>query len=89
MFVYVCVTPQVMKKGSLRESMFAAETEAEEVMEGFLLKKGDNLLTPWQTRFFTLRGHYLKYYNDESVARKKDYCLGAIDISLVEVLGNY
>jgi hypothetical protein len=29
-------------------------------MEGFLLKKGENMLNPRQGRWFAARGHYLK-----------------------------
>jgi hypothetical protein len=55
-------------------------------MEGFLLKKGSNVMKPWQSRYFHANGHYVKYYKNLAVAKNKDFCLCAIDLNLVEVV---
>jgi len=54
-------------KDSMRESVFGAGPGDDDAgdpddanMEGYLLKKGDNLMNPWQSRWFAARGHYLK-----------------------------
>ena len=48
---------------TFRDSVYVAPGGASGkkiVMEGYLLKKGDNLLTPFQSRWFVASGHYLK-----------------------------
>jgi hypothetical protein len=54
-------------KASMRESVFGSGPGDDDAgdpddanMEGYMLKKGDNLLNPWQSRWFAARGHYLK-----------------------------
>jgi len=54
-------------------------------MVGYLHKKGDNVVSPWQSRWFEVTGHYLKYYKSFKVAGKKDYCLAAVDLNLCEI----
>jgi hypothetical protein len=70
-----------------RESVFEADTSsgADFCVEGYLLKKGSNLVTPWQSRYFVAKGHYLKYYKSKDVSGKRDYCLAAMDLDLCEV----
>ena len=51
--------------GLFRDSVFiAGETDdADDMvkMSGYLFKKGDNVLSPWQNRWFVASSHYLKY----------------------------
>jgi hypothetical protein len=54
-------------------------------MEGYLLKKGDNVLNPWQSRWFAARGHYLKYYKNLGAAHDPKNIMAAIDLLLVDV----
>ncbi len=109
---------------SFRDSVFTSPNAVvEAAIEGYLDKRGDNLLNPWQvivwkatreasqakscletttacvcdpsvppacddlcqTRYFTLKGHYLQYFNTREVANNEAYCLCAIDINLVDV----
>jgi hypothetical protein len=72
---------------TFRESVFSEESTAPSKfnVSGYLQKKGTNLVSPWQSRYFVAQGHYLKYYKSEDVAGKKDYCLAAIDLDLCEV----
>jgi hypothetical protein len=53
--------------------------------EGYLGKKGKNGF--YSSRFFTVKGHYLKYCKNENVAGSADFCLGAIDLKLVKFSG--
>ena len=73
---------------SFRESVFGETNDKgvdEADMSGYLLKKGDNVVSPWQSRWFETTGHYLKYYKSLKVAGKKDYCLAAVDLNLCEI----
>ena len=47
--------------------------------EGYLEKQSSGLITKWQSRYFELAGHYLKYYQDKQT--KSDKVLkGTIDV---------
>jgi len=76
---------------SFRASVFAGPTDDDvadpddDMMEGYLMKKGTNVVSPWQARWFAARGHYLKYYKNMDAAGSRDNCLCAIDLLLAEV----
>jgi hypothetical protein len=38
-----------------------SDEETGEQIEGYLLKKGVNLINPWQSRWFIAQGHYLRF----------------------------
>ena len=75
--------------GGSQGSDGAAAADANEqstaTVTGYLLKKGDNVVSPWQSRWFEVTGHYLKYYKSLEVAGNKDYCLAAVDLNLCEI----
>jgi hypothetical protein len=47
------------------------------IHSGFLEKKGSGMAKQWQSRFFELSGHYLKYYDKKE---QTDTVKGAIDL---------
>ena len=55
--LYLCLRIQERRK-----SFYESTIE----MEGYLLKKPRGRTKSWQTRYFVLAGHYLKYYADAS-----------------------
>ena len=48
-------------------------------MEGWLKKHSTGLIKRWQKRYFTIAGHYMKYYEDE--AKDEKSLKGTIDIA--------
>lgn len=73
-----------------RNSVFEEEGPSSEglCVQGLLLKKGNNIISPWQSRYFVAKGHYLKYYKSQEVCDNRDYCLAALDLDLCEVRDN-
>jgi hypothetical protein len=72
------------RPNSLRGSIF----EQIIVKEGYLQKLSSGLLSKWQSRYFELSGHYLKYYkkrdigSDDSFFKKE--LRGVIDLHEVQ-----
>ena len=64
-----------LKRTPQRASMY----EGDVVLEGELQKQTSGSLRRWVTRYFTIRGHYLKYYQDE----EKESVKGVFDLSQV------
>ena len=50
--------------------------EGDVLMEGTLSKQGSGVMKRWAKRYFTLRGHYLKYFKDDRMEDVK----GVLDI---------
>ena len=50
--------------------------EGDVLMEGTLSKLSSGVVKRWSKRYFTLRGHYLKYFKDERMEDVK----GVLDI---------
>jgi hypothetical protein len=49
-----------------RESVFQNEKELKKIsIAGNLMKKGSNVMNPWQSRYFVAENHYLRYYKSE------------------------
>jgi len=57
----------------------------EVAMEGFLLKKGANVVRKWQPRYFTAQGYALNYFTSFA----QDECLASIDLREVEVFSSH
>jgi len=70
---------------SFRESVFQTSENDIEKMSGTLLKKGTNMVSPWQNRYFVADNHYLKYYKTEKDIVDKTLCLGVIDLDLCDI----
>jgi len=83
---------------SFRESVFQTNDDDDDDMEnknqlsndmkkmsGNLLKKGTNMVSPWQNRYFVADNHYLKYYKTEKDIVDKTLCLGVIDLDLCDI----
>jgi len=62
-------------KSGFRNSVF----EAPVIMEGWLKKHSTGMIKRWQKRYFTIAGHYMKYYEDE--AKDEKTLKGTIDIA--------
>eukprot|EP00937_MAST-01D_sp_MAST-1D-sp2_P004266 g4266.t1 len=62
-------------KSGFRNSVF----EAPVIMEGWLKKHSTGLIKRWQKRYFTIAGHYMKYYDDETKNEKA--LKGTIDLN--------
>jgi MoxR-like ATPase len=62
-------------KMGMRSSVFQQSI----LMEGYLEKQSSGILMKWQSRYFELSGHYLKYYQNKET--KSDETLkGAVDL---------
>ena len=89
-------TAAVNKDAStFRESVFFGKPErgcldvstsdSAAAIEGTLFKRASNLTGAWQDRWFVAAGHYLKYYKNQAVAGRQDFCLCVIDLHMCEV----
>ena len=67
-------------KSGFRNSVF----EAPVIMEGWLKKHSTGMIKRWQKRYFTIAGHYMKYYEDE--AKDEKTLKGTIDIEEARVV---
>ena len=68
--------PTLKDLKSARASMY----EGEQLHEGYLDKLGSKGRKRWQKRYFSARGHYLKYFADDSKAEVK----GALDLNAIQ-----
>ena len=50
--------------------------------EGYLEKQSSGLMKKWQSRYFELSGHYLKYY-EKKEGKSDDTLKGAVDLKEV------
>jgi cytoskeletal protein RodZ len=84
-----------MRKGSLsrqrKSSAFDKSSQRRSVFqqpilrEGYLEKQSSGRIQKWQSRYFELSGHYLKYYENKET--KSDETLkGAVDLSSVNTV---
>jgi hypothetical protein len=51
----------------MRDSM----RDSEVILEGYLAKQSTGIKKAWQTRYFELSGHYLKYYTSAAKGEVK------------------
>jgi MoxR-like ATPase len=64
---------------SAESSLWATVFQQSILMEGYLEKQSSGILMKWQSRYFELSGHYLKYYQNKET--KSDETLkGAVDL---------
>ena len=68
--------PTIKDLKSARASMY----EGEQLHESYLDKLGSKGRKRWQKRYFSARGHYLKYFADDTKAEVK----GALDLYAIE-----
>ena len=62
-------------KARLRGSVF----EQSVLKEGYLLKQSSGMTKSWQSRYFELSGHYIKYYEKKETKSDKEI-KGAVDL---------
>ena len=65
-------------KAAFRNSVFDEAC----IIEGYLKKYSHGVFRRWQDRYFTIQGHYLKYYTDSNKIRKD--LKGTIDLDGVK-----
>ena len=65
-------------KAAFRNSVFDEAC----IIEGYLKKYSHGVFRRWQDRYFTVQGHYLKYYTDSNKIRKD--LKGTIDLDGVK-----
>jgi hypothetical protein len=59
-YAFVCKVFGARGGGSEGEDEYEFSDEEDDLLEGYLLKKGANRLSPWQSRWFVAQGHYLR-----------------------------
>ena len=49
------------------------------IKEGYLEKQSSGLVKKWQSRYFELSGHYLKYYEKKEEIKSDETIKGVVD----------
>ena len=53
------------------------------IKEGYLNKQASGLIKKWQTRYFVLAGHYLKYYEKKEETKSDETIKGVVDVRTI------
>eukprot|EP00935_MAST-01C_sp_MAST-1C-sp1_P002211 g2211.t1 len=64
------------KKAGWRNSVFQQSV----IKEGYLQKKSSGIFKQWQSRYFELSGHYLKYYEKKEGTKSDDELKATIEV---------
>lgn len=77
------VEPRARKVSTFTKAQFRNSVFDEAcIIEGYLKKYSHGVFRRWQDRYFTVQGHYLKYYTDSNKIRKD--LKGTIDLDGVK-----